>query len=314
MLSDPQPFGWAERAPLDSLASEAERIRLELTALARARVRLVDAAETEAARALDEMALASSGALTAMSVSIKAGQVPLGWEDERDRIDTTLEVISVKVDHVGGVGLAAASRLGGSGASLPGPRRTTPLRRSDRHSASRRRVPSALEEEAPTGRPKRDVVGRWPVIDFGWASDRLATLRANLDLSSESCRHGMRLAATLAVAVGLSRALHLPHHYWLPLTVMLVLKPDFGATFTQGISRIIGTLVGAGLVTVALAELRPGRFELAVLVLVWCVVANVLLLANYASTRFVSPPWWLRCWRSSASRNCRSRQREVSTP
>jgi uncharacterized membrane protein YccC len=63
---------------------------------------------------------------------------------------------------------------------------------------------------------------------------------------------------------------------------MIVLKPDFGPTFTRGISRIIGTLVGAGLVTVALAELRPGRFELAVLVLVWCAVANLLLFANYA--------------------------------
>ncbi len=144
-------------------------------------------------------------------------------------------------------------------------------------------APSALEETALIGRPKRDVVGLWPVIDFGWASDRLATPRAErLDLSSESCRHGMRLAATLVVAVGLSRALRLPHHYWLPLTVMIVLKPDFGATFTRGISRIIGTLVGAGLVTVALAELRPGRYELAVLVLVWCVVANLMLFANYA--------------------------------
>jgi uncharacterized membrane protein YccC len=63
---------------------------------------------------------------------------------------------------------------------------------------------------------------------------------------------------------------------------MIVLKPDFGATFTRGISRVIGTLVGAGLVTVALAELRPGRFELAVLVLVWCVGANLMLSANYA--------------------------------
>jgi uncharacterized membrane protein YccC len=40
--------------------------------------------------------------------------------------------------------------------------------------------------------------------------------------------------------------------------------------------------VGAGLVTVALAELRPDRIELAVLVLVWCVGANLLLFANYA--------------------------------
>jgi uncharacterized membrane protein YccC len=281
VLSDPQPFARVERAPLDSLASEAERIRLELTALAQARERLVDAAETEAARALDEMALASSAVLTAMSVSIKAGQVPLGWEDERDRIDTALEVISVKVDGVGASGWqrrAALEEAVRCSQALAGQLRAA-VRVATVPTGG---DPSALEEAALTGRPKRDVVGRWPVIDFGWASDRVATLRANLDLSSESCRHGMRLAAALVVAVGLSRALRLPHHYWLPLTVMIVLKPDFGATFTRGISRIIGTLVGAGLVTVALAELRPGRFELAVLVLVWCVVANLLLVANYA--------------------------------
>jgi hypothetical protein len=104
VFTDPQPFGPVGRAPLDSLASEAERIRLELPALARARERLVDAAETEAVRALDEMALATSGALTAMSVSIKACQVPLGWEDERNRIDTALAVISFKVDDGGASG------------------------------------------------------------------------------------------------------------------------------------------------------------------------------------------------------------------
>ena len=281
VLSDPQPLGWVERAPLDSLASEAERIRLELTALARVRAQLVDAAEAEAARALDEMALASSRALTAISVSIKAGQVPLGWADERDRIDAALELISAKVEHVDASGwrrraaLEEAVRLcqALAGQLRAAVRVATMTAGGD---------PSALEEAALTGRPKRDVVSRWPVIDFGWAPDRLATLRANLDLSSESCRHGIRLAATLVVAVGLSRALRFPHHYWLPLTVVIVLKPDFGGTFTRGISRIIGTLVGAGLVTVALAELRPGRFELAVLVLVSCVVANLLLFANYA--------------------------------
>jgi uncharacterized membrane protein YccC len=281
VLSDSHPFGRMERAPLDSLASEAERIRLELTTLALDRERLVDAAETEAARALDEMALASSSALTAMSLSIKAGQVPLGWEDERDRIDTALEVISVKVDDVGASGSqrrAALEEAERRCQALAGQLRAvvrvaTVLAGGD---------PSALEKAALSARPKRGAVGLWPVIDFGWAFDRLATLWANLDLSSESCRHGMRLAATLGVAVGLSRAIRLPHHYWLPLTVMIVLKPDFGATFTRGISRIIGTLAGAGLVTVALAELRPGHFELAVLVLVWCVVANMMLFANYA--------------------------------
>jgi uncharacterized membrane protein YccC len=280
VLSDPQPFGGVEGAAFHALSSEAERIRLELTALASARQRLMDSGEIEPARALDEMALAASCTLSDVSVSVKVGQIPVSRGDGRDRIDAALDVIPVKVD-------AAASDWQRRGALDEAIQRGQALAGQIRSAVRIAAVaaggnPSALEEPAVTGRFLHDVVGRRPVIDFGWAPDRLATLRANLALSSESCRHAMRLAVTLAVAVGLSRTLSLPHHYWLPLTVMIVLKPDFSATFARGVSRIVGTLVGAGLVTVALAELRPGHIELAVLVLVWCVGANLLLFANYA--------------------------------
>jgi uncharacterized membrane protein YccC len=114
------------------------------------------------------------------------------------------------------------------------------------------------------------------------ARERLAVLRANMALSSEACRHGLRLAGTLAIAVGASLLLSLPHRYWLPMTAMLVLRPDFTATFTRGVSRIVGTLVGAGLVTLVLAELRPDVAGLTALVIVWCFAACATLFANYA--------------------------------
>jgi uncharacterized membrane protein YccC len=123
--------------------------------------------------------------------------------------------------------------------------------------------------------PRRDVNRRW-------VRDRLAVLRANVALSSQACRHGLRLAGTLAVAVGLSHFIALQHRYWLPMTVMIVLRADFTSTFTRGLSRVAGTLAGAGLVTVAIGELKPGQAGLTLMVMVFAFGAYSTVQANYA--------------------------------
>jgi uncharacterized membrane protein YccC len=63
---------------------------------------------------------------------------------------------------------------------------------------------------------------------------------------------------------------------------MLVLRSDFASTLTRGVARIAGTLLGAGVVTVLLAELTPGPVWLAGIVIGLCWAATALLLANYA--------------------------------
>ncbi len=107
-------------------------------------------------------------------------------------------------------------------------------------------------------------------------------MSANLTLSSQACRHAVRLAVALAVAVGLGHLIGLPHEYWLPLTVMIVLKPDFSSTFTRGVSRVVGTLLGAGVVTIAIAELRPKEAGLTILVAIFAFGVYSFLFANYA--------------------------------
>lgn len=57
-------------------------------------------------------------------------------------------------------------------------------------------------------------------------------------------RHAFRLAGVLAIAVWLERALGLPRGYWVPLTVVVVLKPDFFSTIGRGMARVVGTLLG----------------------------------------------------------------------
>ncbi len=87
-------------------------------------------------------------------------------------------------------------------------------------------------------------------------SGTLATLRANLSLRSAACRHAIRLAVCVAVGDALGRGFSLQRSYWLPMTVAIVLKPDFGSTFTRGVLRWVGTFAGLVFAT-ALFQVMP---------------------------------------------------------
>ncbi|MGA2098361.1 MAG: FUSC family protein [Candidatus Acidiferrum sp.] len=77
----------------------------------------------------------------------------------------------------------------------------------------------------------------------------LATLRANLNLHSSAFRHAVRLAICVAIGDLLGRGFDWQRSYWLPMTVVIVLKPDFTSTFTRGVLRIAGTVAGLFLAT-----------------------------------------------------------------
>jgi len=118
--------------------------------------------------------------------------------------------------------------------------------------------PSALSE---IGLPGALISRKTAVrsrINTGWLRDRAAMLRANMTFASQACRHAIRLAVAVAVAIELSRLVGFRHDYWVPLTVVIVPQPDLGATFSRGVRRFAGTLVGVGVVTVVLPELHPG--------------------------------------------------------
>src|SRR5215472_7869554 len=73
---------------------------------------------------------------------------------------------------------------------------------------------------------------------------RLARLEANLSLDSTVFRHALRLAVCVGVGDALGRALSVQRTYWIPMTIAIVLKPDFTATFSRGVLRLVGTLAG----------------------------------------------------------------------
>ena len=94
----------------------------------------------------------------------------------------------------------------------------------------------------------------------------LATLRANFSVDSAACRHAIRLAVCVGIGEVLGRVLGLTRSYWAPMTIAIVLKPDFGGTIRTGVLRFAGTFAGLGLAT-ALFHLSPPGTRLEILLL-----------------------------------------------
>ena len=77
-----------------------------------------------------------------------------------------------------------------------------------------------------------------------------AALRANLTLRSVSFRHAIRFGSALAAGVAAYWLLGLEEHgFWVPLTILFVLRPEREETFHRLALRAVGTAIGLLLAT-----------------------------------------------------------------
>ena len=244
-LADPQPFGDGAAA-FRALLDEAERLRTTLAALGHLRGPLSGVpVRAQAVQALD--ALAADAAVVLEQVAV-AAEAPRSWR---------------RAEGLLAAGPAAAperwARIAASAALLA-------QQAADAGPARGHLGPSLLGE---VQRRVQDLLtslhgavgvrsGDTPHPAKGrLTTDVRATLRANLTLRSAAYRHALRLAVTLAAGTALAALLPFEHRYWLPLTALVVLRPDFASTFTRGLSRILGTAAGAVVASALAAGLQP---------------------------------------------------------
>ncbi len=100
----------------------------------------------------------------------------------------------------------------------------------------------------------------------------VSILVASLTPRSAAFRHAVRTALCLTLALWVGRALDLSHGYWIPMTVAIVLRADYGATLSYGVLRVAGTVAGLLLTTVLLHFLSPDPWA-------WLAVMGVLCAA-----------------------------------
>ncbi len=131
----------------------------------------------------------------------------------------------------------------------------------------------------------------WVVVDrcargepSGWDARAVAVaFRSNLTLGSENLRHAIRFGASLAIGVAVYRVFDMDNHgFWIPLTILFVMRPDRDETYLRLVLRAVGTVLGLVLAT-AVAE-AFGSSDLVVIAVLTAATALALglLTVQYA--------------------------------
>jgi hypothetical protein len=108
------------------------------------------------------------------------------------------------------------------------------------------------------------------------------SLRDELTLHGDTAEYVVRLSLVLLISTAIYRYFHVRNGYWIPMTALLVLKPQWGHTLSRGIARMVGTVAGAGIALV-LAKLVPlPALVLPMLVVVSAWGCYALQAVNYA--------------------------------
>jgi uncharacterized membrane protein YgaE (UPF0421/DUF939 family) len=242
-IQDPQPFARpSDVLVFQALYDEAERIRASLAAVASWQRR---AASTDPACRVS-LPHASGRALLEIAAALDDGRDPVDpGGDIWQTIDACVASLPESPEIDGLLGqIRAAWRTAGMMTSSNG----------------------------------RDVTpsGLTPLRALPPMGDAITTLRANLSLASTACRHALRLTVAVGIATAIYRVMQLPRGYWMPMTALLVLRPDFHDTFARGAARMAGTILGGGVATLLVRELQPGPTGLTVLLLlfVWSCYAT----------------------------------------
>jgi hypothetical protein len=111
------------------------------------------------------------------------------------------------------------------------------------------------------------------------ARETAAKLRARLDFHDPALRHALRFGAALGIGVAIYRLVGFHDHgYWVPLTILFVLKPEASQTSERIAMRAAGTVMGLALAT-ALAEVLSDAVIPSTIVLTIAAALSFALLA-----------------------------------
>jgi uncharacterized membrane protein YccC len=255
-----------------SLADEARRMRLELLSLASARDAARNSDHPDAALLATFERLASSvhGFLADVADGLAHADVPADLDD-------ALASAGNVIDELRRVAAAApdstliAARATTAGAALAGQLRAVAALLPDAVDLMRPAPLSALRSARRVSR--RGARGAEAIAERMWA---------NLTWRSDGFQHAVRVTLVVSAAAVIAHAVGIGRGYWLALTAVLVLRPEFSQTFTRGIGRALGTLIGVGIATTIALTTHPHGWALVAMVGVFVWVTCALFNASYA--------------------------------
>jgi uncharacterized membrane protein YccC len=110
----------------------------------------------------------------------------------------------------------------------------------------------------------------------------ILTVKTHLNFQSSVFRYALRVGVILGISTVLYHYIPLPLGYWVPLTALMVLKPDFFSTLVRSLDRVLGTFGGVILAT-ALVSIPHIHTQMAiVLVVIFATAMYAVLNYNFA--------------------------------
>ncbi|HKJ49673.1 MAG TPA: FUSC family membrane protein [Christiangramia sp.] len=110
----------------------------------------------------------------------------------------------------------------------------------------------------------------------------LKTLINNLNFDSAIFRHSIRLAIVVLVGYLIGNYFEVQNSYWILLTIVVIMRPNYGLTKQRTRKRIVGTLIG-GAIAVGIVFLTQNTTVYAVLGILSLTLAFSMIQRNYTT-------------------------------
>jgi len=108
------------------------------------------------------------------------------------------------------------------------------------------------------------------------------TLRTNFQFNSSIFRHALRLAIVVLVGYLLGSYFSVQNAYWILLTIVVIMRPNYGLTKQRTRKRIIGTLIG-GAMAIGIVFITQNTTVYAILGILSLTLAFSLIQRNYTT-------------------------------
>jgi uncharacterized membrane protein YccC len=99
-------------------------------------------------------------------------------------------------------------------------------------------------------------------------------------IKSPIFRHSLRLAIVVLLGYAIGVQFALQNAYWILLTIVVILRPNYGLTKSRSLQRIAGTLIGAGIASVIVLTIQSTALY-ATLAILTLVLAFAMVQKNY---------------------------------
>ncbi len=140
-----------------------------------------------------------------------------------------------------------------------------------------RRVMANVEEASRVSLKRQDASQFLTLQEY-----RLNVIVQNFSLNSTLFRHALRFTVAILFAFVLGSLLDIRNTYWILLTIIVIMRPNYGLTKERSKDRIIGTLIGAT-VAIGIVLLTQNVIVYSVLAIVSLTLAFALIQQNYKS-------------------------------